>query len=69
METQPDVCSTISIETVKDIRTHIVAFVADLLHRVVVLQEHERLTKGHTKVWRKRTFDVSILYPLFVSLI
>jgi hypothetical protein len=37
---------------------HLVAFVTDLMGRVIALREHELQAKLHTKVWRKHEYEV-----------
>ena len=62
-----NICTSISSDTIRSLHAHVVAFVTDLLGRVIALREHEQQAKGHTKVWRKRDFEVRGFWECVLS--
>ncbi|TDL23873.1 hypothetical protein BD410DRAFT_745851 [Rickenella mellea] len=54
-----DINSCISGLTIQLLHIHLVSFLADLMHRTIVLREQEESLKGHTKVWRFRDNQIN----------
>ncbi|OBZ68801.1 hypothetical protein A0H81_11306 [Grifola frondosa] len=51
-DVSPAVSSQVSAETIRLLDVHVVNFVTQAVHRIVVSREQERMAKLHTKVWR-----------------
>lgn len=49
-----------SADFIQFLYAHVAQFVTELMHRTIILREQERGMKGHTKVWRFDSTQVSL---------